>query len=72
MKKNMGSIDKIIRMLIAVLLVVLYIANVFPETWDIVALVLALILVATSLIGLCPIYLPFGIDTTICCKKKEN
>ncbi len=71
MKKNMGSIDKIIRMLIAILIVVLYLAKVFPETWDIVALVVALVLVATSVIGLCPLYLPFGIDTSICCKKKK-
>jgi len=67
----MGSIDKIIRMLIAILIVVLYLAKVFPETWDIVALVVALVLVATSVIGLCPLYLPFGIDTSICCKKKK-
>ena len=71
MKKNMGSIDKIVRMLIAILIVVLYLAKVFPETWDIVALVVALVLVATSVIGLCPLYLPFGIDTSICCKKKK-
>jgi len=71
MKKNMGSIDKIIRMLIAILIVVLYLAKVFPETWDIVALVVALVMVATSVIGLCPLYLPFGIDTTVCGKKKK-
>ena len=67
----MGSIDKIIRMLIAILIVVLYLAKVFPETWDIVALVVALVMVATSVIGLCPLYLPFGIDTTVCGKKKK-
>jgi hypothetical protein len=72
MKKNMGSADKIIRLLIAVLLIVLYVLNVFPEIWGIVALVLALVFVVTSIIGFCPLYLPFGISTTACCKKKEK
>lgn len=71
MKKNMGSIDKIIRMLIAILLVVLYLAKVFPGPWDFVALAVALVMVATSVIGICPLYLPFGIDTSVCCKKKK-
>lgn len=67
MKKNMGSIDKVVRILLAIVAVVLYFTNVVTGTWGIVLLVLAAVFVLTSLISVCPLYLPFGIST---CKKK--
>lgn len=68
MKKNMGSIDKIVRIVLALVIVVLYFTNVVSGTIGIVLLVVAGIFVLTSLISFCPLYLPFGINT---CKKKE-
>ena len=47
MKKNMGSTDKLIRLAIAIVLIVLYMTHKLPETWDIVALVVALIFTIT-------------------------
>jgi hypothetical protein len=67
MKKNMGSIDKIVRIVLALVVVVLYFTNVVSGTLGIVLLVVAGIFVLTSLISFCPLYLPFGIST---CKKK--
>jgi hypothetical protein len=63
MKKNMGTIDKLIRMLIAVVIVVLYFTHVISGTLEIVLLVLAVIFALTSLISFCPLYLPFGLST---------
>jgi len=63
MKKNMGSIDKVIRILVAVVIAVLFFTNVIMGTLGIVLLVLALVFVITSLISFCPLYLPFGINT---------
>ncbi len=68
MKKNMGAIDKLIRMLIAVVIVVLYFTHVISGTLEIILLILAVIFALTSLIGFCPLYLPLGINTD---KKKE-
>lgn len=68
MKKNMGAIDKLIRILIAVVIVVLYFTHVISGTLEIILLILAVIFALTSLIGFCPLYLPFGINTE---KKKE-
>jgi hypothetical protein len=68
MKKNMGSTDKIIRVLIAAVIAILYFTNIIPGTLGIVLLVLACVFVLTSLIGFCPLYLPFGIKTN----KEEN
>jgi len=67
MKKNMGTIDKVIRILVAVVVVVLYFTHVISGTLGIILLILAGIFVLTSFISFCPLYLPFGLNT----KKKE-
>ena len=69
MKKNMGSVDRIIRVLIAVVLGVLYLTETISGTLGIVLLVLAVVFVMTSLISFCPLYAPFGIKT---CSIKEK
>lgn len=69
MKKNMGAIDRIIRLLIAITLVVLYFTDVISGTSGIILLVLAGIFVLTSLVSVCPLYMPFGIRT---CPPKEE
>ena len=63
MKKNMGSADKVIRLIIAVALVALYYFGVIAGTLGIVALVLAGVFVLTSLVSFCPLYAIFGIRT---------
>jgi hypothetical protein len=63
MKNNMGLTDKVIRLLIAALVIVLYFTNVISGTVGIVLLVFAGIFVLTSLLSFCPLYLPFGIST---------
>ena len=68
MKKNMGTIDKVIRILIAVVIAVLFFTHVITGILGIVLIVLAVIFVLTSLIGFCPLYLPFGINSG---KKEE-
>jgi hypothetical protein len=67
MKKNMGTMDKIIRFVIAVVIAVLYFTNIVSGTVGIILLVLAGIFVLTSFISFCPLYAPFGINT---CSKK--
>lgn len=68
MKKNMGTADKLIRLIIAVLIAVLYLAGVIKGTLGIVLLAVAVIFVLTSLFGFCPLYTIFGLNTG---KKKE-
>ncbi len=69
MKKNMGSTDKIIRVLIAVIIGVLYYTGVISGTLGLILLVLAGVFLLTSLISFCPLYAPFGIST---CALKEK
>ncbi|MDP5106701.1 DUF2892 domain-containing protein [uncultured Polaribacter sp.] len=70
MKKNMGSTDKIVRILIAVVIGFLFYTNVITGTLGIILLILAAIFVATSFISFCPLYLPFGISTCAIKSKK--
>lgn len=69
MKKNMGTIDRVVRVLIAVLIVVLYMAGYISGTLAIILLVLSAVFVVTSLVSTCPLYLPFGIST---CKPENS
>ncbi len=63
MTKNMGSADRIIRVLIAIAFVTLYLTGVISGIWGIVLIVLSIVFVGTSLISFCPLYLPFGLST---------
>jgi len=63
MKKNMGSADRIIRILVAVVIAILYFTHQIGGTTAIILGVLAVIFVATSFMSFCPLYYPFGIST---------
>lgn len=64
----MGSADKIIRVIVAAIVAILYISGIVSGTVGIVLLVLAAVFVLTSLISFCPLYFPFGLST---CKKEK-
>lgn len=63
MKKNLGSIDRSIRLIIAVVLVSLYLSGVVTGTWAVAGLGVAAIMVLTSLMNYCPIYGLLGVNT---------
>tara|TARA_R100000789_G_scaffold87520_1_gene84033 strand:+ start:284 stop:490 length:207 start_codon:yes stop_codon:yes gene_type:complete len=63
MKANMGSADKIIRILLAITVGVLYYFGAISGTLAIILGVLAIVFVVTSFISFCPLYYPFGIST---------
>lgn len=65
----MGMTDKIIRIIIAAVIAVLFFTNVINGTLGIILLVLAGIFLLTSFISFCPLYAPFRINT---CKVKEQ
>ncbi len=63
MKKNMGTIDRAVRGLVAVVIAVLYFTGAISGTLAIILGVLAVVFVLTSLVRTCPLYLPFGLST---------
>jgi hypothetical protein len=69
MQKNMGSADKIIRIILAAVVAFLYYNKTITGTFGIVLLVLAGVFVLTSLISFCPLYKLVGLNT--CPVKKK-
>lgn len=69
MKKNMGSTDKIIRLVVAAIIAVLYFMNILTGTLGVVLLIFAGIFVLTSLVSFCPLYTLFGFSS---CPAKKN
>lgn len=63
MKANMGTLDKSVRVLIALIVIALYFTGVIGGTLAIVLLVVSGIFILTSLVSFCPLYLPLGINT---------
>jgi hypothetical protein len=63
MKKNMGTIDRIIRSLAAVIIIVLYFTNQISGIAAIILLIFAGVFLFTSFVSSCPMYSVFGIST---------
>ena len=63
MKKNMGTIDKAVRFIAAIIILILYGTDVISGTTATILLIVAGIFILTSFISLCPLYLPFGLST---------
>ncbi|HLF35864.1 MAG TPA: DUF2892 domain-containing protein [Cyclobacteriaceae bacterium] len=72
MKKNIGIIDRIIRVVLAVFFVVLYFSGIVMGVWGVILLVLAGVFILTSVISWCLLYLPFGIRTYKPVETKSN
>jgi len=63
MKPNLGTADRIIRAVLAIILAVLYFSGTVTGTLGIILLVLAGVFLLTSLISFCPLYAPFKLST---------
>ena len=63
MKRNMGTLDRVIRILVAVLFAILVFTGVISGAAAFILGILAAVFVITAAIGFCPLYLPFGIST---------
>lgn len=59
----MGNVDRVIRILVALLVVILYFTHVITGTLAVILLILAGVFVVTSFIGFCPLYTLFGFNT---------
>lgn len=64
----MGLLDRIIRVIVAIIFAALFFTNTVAGIYGIVLVALAAVFVLTSFISFCPLYLPFGINT---CNNKK-
>ena len=63
MKQNMGSIDRVVRLVIGIILLALSLTGVITGTLSTIAIILAAVLLLTAAVGFCPLYLPFKFST---------
>lgn len=69
MKKNMGTVDRVFRILVAIVIAILYLADVISGTTALILLVVGVVFLLTSLVSFCPLYAPFGFRT---CKRSNK
>lgn len=67
MTKNMGDTDKLIRLVVAAIIAVLFYTGAISGTLAIILGIVAIIFTLTSLISFCPLYTLLGVNT---CKTK--
>ncbi len=63
----MGKADRILRILLAIVVAILYFTGAISGTAAIILLILTGIFILTSFVGFCPLYAPFNIST----RKKQ-
>lgn len=63
MKHNMGTADRIIRLIVAAIIIFLYSNKFIEGTTGIVLIVIAVVFALTSFISFCPLYTLFGLST---------
>lgn len=68
MKKNMGTIDRTVRILLAILIAVLYFTNQISGIAAVILGIFAIVFLLTSFMGFCPLYVPLKLSTI---KKKD-
>jgi hypothetical protein len=67
MKQNMGILDRVIRIVLAAVVAVLYFAHQLSPVAAVIFGILAVVFLATGIAGFCPLYLPFGLSS-----KRKN
>ncbi|MGA1796096.1 MAG: DUF2892 domain-containing protein [bacterium] len=63
MKKNMGTVDRVVRTAIAIILGILIVSGTVKGTLAIILGIMAIAFLVTSVFARCPGYVPFGIST---------
>lgn len=63
MTANMGGADRLIRVVLAIVVVVLYLAGKISGIAAIILGIIALVFLLTGAAGFCPLYVPLKIST---------
>ena len=63
MKQNMGTLDRALRVVAAIVIAVLYLTNTITGTLALILAIIAVAFLVTSLVGFCPLYVPFKLST---------
>ncbi|MHB0896734.1 MAG: YgaP family membrane protein [Spirochaetales bacterium] len=72
MVKNMGKEDKVIRIVLALVIGLLILTGQLVGWGAVILGILAVVFIGTSVVGTCPIYIPFNISTLKKSEKSEK
>jgi hypothetical protein len=62
-EKNVGMIDRVIRIIFGIILMYLFIGNMVAAPWSYLVALIGLILLVTGIVGTCPLYSILGMNT---------
>jgi hypothetical protein len=62
-KKNMGSTDRIVRIVLAVIMLIVAFTVPMSGILSTILIILGVVFIGTSLVSFCPLYLPFNLST---------
>ena len=71
MKKNMGNLDRMVRVLLSIVFAVLFFTGTVSSALGMILLAAGGVFLATSVISFCPLYTVLGINTPPCNKKSK-
>lgn len=59
----MGTADRVLRILVAIGIAILYLTDIISGTTALIAMAIGVVFLLTSLVSFCPLYAPFGFRT---------
>jgi hypothetical protein len=62
-EKNVGMIDRVIRIILGIILLYLFVVNMVAAPWSYLVALIGLILLVTGIVGTCPLYSMLGMNT---------
>ena len=62
-EKNVGMIDRVIRIIFGIILMYLFVGNMVAAPWSYLVALIGLILLVTGIVGTCAIYSILGMNT---------
>jgi hypothetical protein len=62
-EKNVGMIDRVIRIILGIILMYLFVGNMVAAPWSYLVVLIGLILLVTGIVGTCPLYSVLGMNT---------
>jgi hypothetical protein len=63
MEKNMGSVDRIVRAIIAAFILALYMTKIITGTLGVILIIFSVVFLLTSFVSFCPLYRILGLST---------
>jgi len=62
-EKNVGMIDRVVRIILGIVLLIVFLMNMVAAPWSYIVALIGLIALVTGAVGTCALYSILGMDT---------